>query len=174
MPSSSKAPSLGCLVQSQSMELNLADVRHRVVLLGFLGHTVLSIEHMRQRMHGRVLCPSVGEVGATGRGSVLQLSQCGGVLSLPLPQVSAFSDPTPPADQQPGHQKNLHAHNHPKKRPRHRCSPPPPPHEFRAYQLYTLYRGKDGKVMQVPAQPCQDIRSVGLLIACLLNSISKG
>ncbi|KAF5919869.1 hypothetical protein HPG69_014233 [Diceros bicornis minor] len=71
------------------------------------------------------------------------------------PKVSAFSDPTPPADQQPGHQKNLHAHNHPKKRPRHRCSPPPPPHEFRAYQLYTLYRGKDGKVMQAPIDGCR-------------------
>ncbi|XP_074189400.1 ankyrin repeat domain-containing protein 6 isoform X9 [Rhinolophus sinicus] len=71
------------------------------------------------------------------------------------PQVSAFSDPTPPADQQPGHQKNLHAHNHPKKRPRHRCSSPPPPHEFRAYQLYTLYRGKDGKVMQAPINGCR-------------------
>uniref|UniRef100_A0A8C7A893 Ankyrin repeat domain-containing protein 6 n=1 Tax=Neovison vison TaxID=452646 RepID=A0A8C7A893_NEOVI len=65
------------------------------------------------------------------------------------PKVSAFSDPTPPADQQPGHQKSAHAHNPPRKRPRHRCSPPPPPHEFRAYQLYTLYRGKDGKVMQM-------------------------
>ncbi|KAM7135650.1 ankyrin repeat domain-containing protein 6 isoform 4-T4 [Molossus nigricans] len=71
------------------------------------------------------------------------------------PKVSAFSDPTPPADQQPGHQKNVHAHNHPKKRPRHRCSPPPPPHEFRAYQLYTLYRGKDGKVMQAPVNGCR-------------------
>ncbi|XP_070274189.1 ankyrin repeat domain-containing protein 6 isoform X4 [Myotis yumanensis] len=71
------------------------------------------------------------------------------------PKVSAFSDPTPPADQQPGHQKNLHVHNHPKKRPRHRCSPPPPPHEFRAYQLYTLYRGKDGKVMQAPINGCR-------------------
>nr|XP_019598865.1 PREDICTED: ankyrin repeat domain-containing protein 6 isoform X6 [Rhinolophus sinicus] len=70
-------------------------------------------------------------------------------------KVSAFSDPTPPADQQPGHQKNLHAHNHPKKRPRHRCSSPPPPHEFRAYQLYTLYRGKDGKVMQAPINGCR-------------------
>ncbi|XP_070274190.1 ankyrin repeat domain-containing protein 6 isoform X5 [Myotis yumanensis] len=70
-------------------------------------------------------------------------------------KVSAFSDPTPPADQQPGHQKNLHVHNHPKKRPRHRCSPPPPPHEFRAYQLYTLYRGKDGKVMQAPINGCR-------------------
>ncbi|XP_047590418.1 ankyrin repeat domain-containing protein 6 isoform X6 [Lutra lutra] len=71
------------------------------------------------------------------------------------PKVSAFSDPTPPADQQPGHQKSAHAHNHPRKRPRHRCSPPPPPHEFRAYQLYTLYRGKDGKVMQAPINGCR-------------------
>lgn len=72
-----------------------------------------------------------------------------------MPKVSAFSDPTPPADQQPGRQKTLHAHSHPKKRPRHRCSPPPPPHEFRAYQLYTLYRGKDGKVMQAPINGCR-------------------
>ncbi|XP_044780223.1 ankyrin repeat domain-containing protein 6 isoform X8 [Bubalus kerabau] len=71
------------------------------------------------------------------------------------PKVSAFSDPTPPADQQPGQQKNVHAHSHPKKKPRHRCSPPPPPHEFRAYQLYTLYRGKDGKVMQAPINGCR-------------------
>uniref|UniRef100_A0A8C7EJ95 Ankyrin repeat domain 6 n=1 Tax=Neovison vison TaxID=452646 RepID=A0A8C7EJ95_NEOVI len=71
------------------------------------------------------------------------------------PKVSAFSDPTPPADQQPGHQKSAHAHNPPRKRPRHRCSPPPPPHEFRAYQLYTLYRGKDGKVMQAPINGCR-------------------
>ncbi|XP_044613148.1 ankyrin repeat domain-containing protein 6 isoform X11 [Equus asinus] len=71
------------------------------------------------------------------------------------PKASAFSDPTPPADQQPGHQKNLHTHNHPKKKARHRCSPPPPPHEFRAYQLYTLYRGKDGKVMQAPIDGCR-------------------
>ncbi|KAK2505952.1 hypothetical protein MC885_014236 [Smutsia gigantea] len=68
------------------------------------------------------------------------------------PKVSAFSDPTPPADQQPGHQKSVHTHSHAKKRPRHRCSPPPAPHEFRAYQLYTLYRGKDGKVMQLENQ----------------------
>jgi len=71
------------------------------------------------------------------------------------PKVSAFSDPTQPADQQPGRQKDVHAHNHPKKRPRHRCSPPPPPHEFRAYQLYTLYRGKDGRVMQAPINGCR-------------------
>ncbi|XP_045150363.1 ankyrin repeat domain-containing protein 6 isoform X5 [Echinops telfairi] len=71
------------------------------------------------------------------------------------PQVPAFSDPTPPADQQPGPQKDAHAHGHPKKRSRHRCSSPPPPHEFRAYQLYTLYRGKDGKVMQAPINGCR-------------------
>ncbi|XP_057595367.1 ankyrin repeat domain-containing protein 6 isoform X6 [Hippopotamus amphibius kiboko] len=71
------------------------------------------------------------------------------------PKVSAFSDPTPPADQQPGQQKSSHTHGHPKKRPRHRCSSPPPPHEFRAYQLYTLYRGKDGKVMQAPINGCR-------------------
>uniref|UniRef100_A0A8C9UQ95 Ankyrin repeat domain-containing protein 6 n=1 Tax=Spermophilus dauricus TaxID=99837 RepID=A0A8C9UQ95_SPEDA len=69
--------------------------------------------------------------------------------------VSALSDPTPPADQQPGHQKSSHTHHHPKKRGRHRCSSPPPPHEFRAYQLYTLYRGKDGKVMQAPINGCR-------------------
>ncbi|XP_008565440.1 PREDICTED: ankyrin repeat domain-containing protein 6 isoform X4 [Galeopterus variegatus] len=71
------------------------------------------------------------------------------------PKVSAFSDPTPSADQQPGHRKSSHAHSHPKKRGRHRCSSPPPPHEFRAYQLYTLYRGKDGKVMQAPIDGCR-------------------
>ncbi|XP_077875746.1 ankyrin repeat domain-containing protein 6 isoform X7 [Ictidomys tridecemlineatus] len=71
------------------------------------------------------------------------------------PKVSALSDPTPPADQQPGHQKSSHTHHHPKKRGRHRCSSPPPPHEFRAYQLYTLYRGKDGKVMQAPINGCR-------------------
>ncbi|XP_045150362.1 ankyrin repeat domain-containing protein 6 isoform X4 [Echinops telfairi] len=71
------------------------------------------------------------------------------------PKVPAFSDPTPPADQQPGPQKDAHAHGHPKKRSRHRCSSPPPPHEFRAYQLYTLYRGKDGKVMQAPINGCR-------------------
>lgn len=27
-----------------------------------------------------------------------------------------------------------------------------PPHNFKAYQLYTLYRSKDGKIMQVSAQ----------------------
>ena len=58
------------------MELNLVNVRHRVVLLDFLGHVVLGVECMRQRTHCRVLCPNVDEMGATGQGSVLQLSQC--------------------------------------------------------------------------------------------------
>ncbi|CAL8238606.1 unnamed protein product, partial [Lota lota] len=32
---------------------------------------------------------------------------------------------------------------------------PLPPHNFKAYQLYTLYRGKDGKVMQAPLNGCR-------------------
>ncbi|XP_054052940.1 ankyrin repeat domain-containing protein 6 isoform X3 [Rissa tridactyla] len=64
----------------------------------------------------------------------------------PKEKVSALSDPISPADQQtlPRPQQNV-----PKRRSKHHCSSPPPPHEVRAYQLYTLYRGKDGKVMQL-------------------------
>ncbi|XP_037305537.2 ankyrin repeat domain-containing protein 6b isoform X2 [Pungitius pungitius] len=39
-----------------------------------------------------------------------------------------------------------------------RCKPPGgdvPPHNYKAYQLYTLYRGKDGKVMQAPLNGCR-------------------
>ncbi|KAI5094388.1 ankyrin repeat domain-containing protein 6, partial [Silurus meridionalis] len=39
-----------------------------------------------------------------------------------------------------------------------RASPPravPPPHNYKAYQLYTLYRDKDGKVMQAPLNGCR-------------------
>ncbi|XP_013804354.1 ankyrin repeat domain-containing protein 6 isoform X2 [Apteryx mantelli] len=70
----------------------------------------------------------------------------------PKEKVSALSDPISPADQQtlPRPQQNL-----PKRRSKHRCSSPPPPHEVRAYQLYTLYRGKDGKVMQAPINGCR-------------------
>ncbi|NWX61097.1 ANKR6 protein, partial [Promerops cafer] len=70
----------------------------------------------------------------------------------PKEKVSALSDPISPADQQtlPQPQKNV-----PKRRSRHHCSSPPPPHEVRAYQLYTLYRGKDGKVMQAPINGCR-------------------
>ncbi|NXQ33269.1 ANKR6 protein, partial [Alaudala cheleensis] len=70
----------------------------------------------------------------------------------PKEKVSALSDPLSPADQQtlPQPQKNV-----PKRRSKHHCSSPPPPHEVRAYQLYTLYRGKDGKVMQAPINGCR-------------------
>ncbi|XP_069462589.1 ankyrin repeat domain-containing protein 6 isoform X3 [Ambystoma mexicanum] len=68
--------------------------------------------------------------------------------------ASALSDPTCPADQQtlPGPSQNGH---HSKRRSKHRGSSPPPPHEVRAYQLYTLYRGKDGRVMQAPINGCR-------------------
>ncbi|NWH66891.1 ANKR6 protein, partial [Geococcyx californianus] len=67
-------------------------------------------------------------------------------------KVLALSDPISPADQQtlPRPQQNV-----PKRRSKHHCSSPPPPHEVRAYQLYTLYRGKDGKVMQAPINGCR-------------------
>ncbi|XP_064268729.1 ankyrin repeat domain-containing protein 6 isoform X10 [Passer domesticus] len=70
----------------------------------------------------------------------------------PKEKVSALSDPISPADQQtlPQAQKSV-----PKRRSKHHCSSPPPPHEARAYQLYTLYRGKDGKVMQAPINGCR-------------------
>ncbi|KAM9562758.1 ankyrin repeat domain-containing protein 6 isoform 7-T9 [Guaruba guarouba] len=70
----------------------------------------------------------------------------------PKEKVSALSDPISPADQQtlPRAQQNV-----PKRRSKHHCFSPPPPHEVRAYQLYTLYRGKDGKVMQAPINGCR-------------------
>ncbi|XP_009647333.1 ankyrin repeat domain-containing protein 6 isoform X1 [Egretta garzetta] len=70
----------------------------------------------------------------------------------PKEKVSALSDPISPADQQtlPRPQQSV-----PKRRSKHHCSSPPPPHEVRAYQLYTLYRGKDGKVMQAPINGCR-------------------
>ncbi|KAJ8356061.1 hypothetical protein SKAU_G00188550 [Synaphobranchus kaupii] len=33
--------------------------------------------------------------------------------------------------------------------------PQPPPHCYKAYQLYTLYRGKNGKIMQAPLNGCR-------------------
>ncbi|KAF4092108.1 hypothetical protein AMELA_G00017230 [Ameiurus melas] len=45
-----------------------------------------------------------------------------------------------------------------RKRSKTRASPPravPPPHSYKAYQLYTLYRDKDGKVMQAPLNGCR-------------------
>nr|XP_056712338.1 ankyrin repeat domain-containing protein 6 isoform X6 [Euleptes europaea] len=67
-------------------------------------------------------------------------------------KVSAHSDPTSPADQQ---MPSCPQQNLPKRRSRHRGASPPPPHEFRAYQLYTLYRGKNGKIMQAPINGCR-------------------
>ncbi|KAM4694612.1 ankyrin repeat domain-containing protein 6-like [Discoglossus pictus] len=70
-------------------------------------------------------------------------------------KISALSDPTSPVDQQPfaGVQPSGQTH---RRRSKHRCSSPPfAPHEARAYQLYTLYRGKDGKVMQAPINGCR-------------------
>uniref|UniRef100_A0A8C8VI11 Ankyrin repeat domain 6 n=1 Tax=Pelusios castaneus TaxID=367368 RepID=A0A8C8VI11_9SAUR len=71
----------------------------------------------------------------------------------PREKISALSDPASPADQQtlPGPPQSLPKH----RRSKHHGSSPPPPHEFRAYQLYTLYRGKDGKVMQAPINGCR-------------------
>uniref|UniRef100_A0A672N475 Ankyrin repeat domain-containing protein 6-like n=1 Tax=Sinocyclocheilus grahami TaxID=75366 RepID=A0A672N475_SINGR len=34
-------------------------------------------------------------------------------------------------------------------------TPPSPPHNYKAFQLYTLYRGKDGKIMQAPLNGCR-------------------
>uniref|UniRef100_A0AAQ5XAS1 Ankyrin repeat domain 6b n=1 Tax=Amphiprion ocellaris TaxID=80972 RepID=A0AAQ5XAS1_AMPOC len=34
-------------------------------------------------------------------------------------------------------------------------NPAVPPHNYKAYQLYTLYRGKDGKIMQAPLNGCR-------------------
>ncbi|XP_067882651.1 ankyrin repeat domain-containing protein 6b isoform X2 [Heterodontus francisci] len=69
---------------------------------------------------------------------------------------SALSDPPPLTDQQP-RQDNTHVR---KRRSKHCCCSPTPqqallPHNFRAYQLYTLYRNKDGKIMQAPINGCR-------------------
>uniref|UniRef100_A0A4W3JE25 Ankyrin repeat domain 6b n=1 Tax=Callorhinchus milii TaxID=7868 RepID=A0A4W3JE25_CALMI len=71
-------------------------------------------------------------------------------------KISALSDPPPLTDQQPEQcSKDLK-----KRRSKHHCCSPPPqqtvlPHNFRAYQLYTLYRNKDGKIMQAPINGCR-------------------
>ncbi|KAG8582214.1 hypothetical protein GDO81_007963, partial [Engystomops pustulosus] len=73
----------------------------------------------------------------------------------PKEKISALSDPTSPADQHPftGGLQTSHSQ---RRKGRHRVpSPPSPPHEARAYQLYTLYRDKDGKVMQAPINGCR-------------------
>ncbi|KAJ8270797.1 hypothetical protein GJAV_G00119390 [Gymnothorax javanicus] len=37
----------------------------------------------------------------------------------------------------------------------HLAPPNPPPHCYKAYQLYTLYRGRNGKIMQAPLNGCR-------------------
>ncbi|XP_048452912.1 ankyrin repeat domain-containing protein 6b isoform X3 [Rhincodon typus] len=69
---------------------------------------------------------------------------------------STLSDPLPLTDQQP-QQDNANIR---KRRSKHCCCSPNPqqallPHNFRAYQLYTLYRNKDGKIMQAPINGCR-------------------
>ncbi|XP_060712963.1 ankyrin repeat domain-containing protein 6b isoform X3 [Hemiscyllium ocellatum] len=69
---------------------------------------------------------------------------------------SALSDPPPLTDQQP-QQDNANIR---KRKSKHCCCSPSPqqavlPHNFRAYQLYTLYRNKDGKIMQAPINGCR-------------------
>ncbi|KAM8809919.1 ankyrin repeat domain-containing protein 6 [Eudromia elegans] len=70
----------------------------------------------------------------------------------PKEKVSVLSDPVFPSDQQPLAGPQQHP---PKRRSRRVGSSPPPPHEARAYQLYTLYRGRDGRVMQAPINGCR-------------------
>ncbi|XP_059838394.1 ankyrin repeat domain-containing protein 6b isoform X2 [Hypanus sabinus] len=69
---------------------------------------------------------------------------------------SALSDPPLVLDQQLQQDSK---HNR-RRRNKHCCCSPPPqqgplPHNFRAYQLYTLYRDKEGKVMQAPINGCR-------------------
>lgn len=69
---------------------------------------------------------------------------------------SALSDPPPLIEQQP-QQDNRHVR---RRKNKHCCCSPNPqqhvlPHHFRAYQLYTLYRNKDGKIMQAPINGCR-------------------
>ncbi|XP_077145843.1 ankyrin repeat domain-containing protein 6 isoform X1 [Ranitomeya variabilis] len=73
----------------------------------------------------------------------------------PKEKISALSDPTSPADQQPFSGGHLTRHSQRRKSKPSVPSPQFPPHEARAYQLYTLYRGKDGKVMQAPINGCR-------------------
>lgn len=43
-------------------------------------------------------------------------------------------------------------------------APPPPPHNYKAYQLYTLYRGKDGKIMQVRFKQPLSLTGLGSVV----------
>uniref|UniRef100_A0A8C4RQV5 Ankyrin repeat domain 6b n=1 Tax=Erpetoichthys calabaricus TaxID=27687 RepID=A0A8C4RQV5_ERPCA len=69
----------------------------------------------------------------------------------PKEKTLALSDPAPKRD-------NEHAnanHKRKSKAPPLSHQQPPPPHCYKAYQLYTLYRGKDGKIMQAPINGCR-------------------
>ncbi|MGH0149070.1 UNVERIFIED_CONTAM: hypothetical protein FKN15_056427 [Acipenser sinensis] len=61
---------------------------------------------------------------------------------------SALSEPAPRKDTQ-------HRETNQKKRNKQNGPSLQPPHSYKAYQLYTLYRGKDGKVMQAPINGCR-------------------
>ncbi|XP_043923051.1 ankyrin repeat domain-containing protein 6 isoform X2 [Protopterus annectens] len=55
------------------------------------------------------------------------------------------------SQQDPHAQRTCEKH-HDSSMPPHQCMPP---HRFKAYQLYTLYRGEDGKIMQAPLNGCR-------------------
>ncbi|XP_041105489.1 ankyrin repeat domain-containing protein 6-like isoform X2 [Polyodon spathula] len=61
---------------------------------------------------------------------------------------SALSEPTPRNDTQ-------HRETNQRKRNKRNGPSLQPPHSYKAYQLYTLYRGKDGKIMQAPINGCR-------------------
>ncbi|TRY59174.1 hypothetical protein DNTS_032420, partial [Danionella cerebrum] len=50
-----------------------------------------------------------------------------------------------------------------KSKEQHVCPSAPPPHQFKAFQLYTLYRGQDGKIMQAPVNGCRCEPLIGKL-----------
>ncbi|KAK1170189.1 hypothetical protein AOXY_G6981 [Acipenser oxyrinchus oxyrinchus] len=61
---------------------------------------------------------------------------------------SALSEPAPRKD-------THHRETNQKKRNKQNGPSLQPPHSYKAYQLYTLYRGKDGKIMQAPINGCR-------------------
>ncbi|XP_041109626.1 ankyrin repeat domain-containing protein 6b isoform X2 [Polyodon spathula] len=61
---------------------------------------------------------------------------------------SALTEPAPRKDTQ-------HRETNQRKRNKQNGPSLQPPHSYKAYQLYTLYRGKDGKIMQAPINGCR-------------------
>ncbi|XP_043075078.1 ankyrin repeat domain-containing protein 6b isoform X6 [Puntigrus tetrazona] len=51
--------------------------------------------------------------------------------------------------------QNKHSDHKKKSKTESSSALPPPPHNYKALQLYTLYRGKDGKIMQAPLNGCR-------------------